>query len=172
MKKMIIAALLIAGVAAMPASAKELNIAVLDAQGVINSTNAAKRAVEELKKKTAEGQAKVAEMEKPLVERQNELAEKRSALSPEKYSEMEADLRKDVIKFRAEAQSIQESLDRENVKLRREIAEEVRKVVDEMSEKNGYDLVLPLNGAFFVKDSLNITEEVLKKVNKALDAKK
>lgn len=170
MKKVVLLAALMTFAGGLSAQAQEAKIAVLDAQGVVNSTDAAKQAVEILREKTAEAQKKINEMQAPLLKRRQELEQKRSVLSQEKFLEEESKLRKDMNTFRAEAQSMQEGLDRENLKLRRKITEEVRKVVDKVAEERGYSAVLPKKMMLYVDEAIDISADVLKRVNANMES--
>ncbi len=167
--KHIFAALILGfGIAAQ--AADDVKIAVLDAQEVINNTNAAKRAVEALKSRQAEAQKQIEDLEAPLISRREELERKRSAMTQEQFLEAQSGLRRDINQFRAEAQNIQESLDREQLRLRREIAETVKQEVEAMSAERNYTIVLPKGLVFFAVDSVDISSEVLKRANAKLDA--
>lgn len=162
--------MLLAGlIIATAGTAHAAGIAVLDAQQVVNGTNAAKRAIESLKDKRDDAQNRINKLEKPLIDKRRKLEDQRSVLSNEQFLEKQSELRKELVQFRAEAQAIQEELDRENLKLRKKITDAMRKVVAEMAKKNDYEIVLPKNVLFFADDSVDISEEVLKRVNAELD---
>ena len=167
-KHKIVAAMLVLGCMLAPA-AQALNIAVLDANEVINQTNAAKRAIDQLTKKRDAAQQRIQKMETTFTEQKRKLEDQSSVMNAEQLNTAQADLRKDFLKFRAEAQSIQEELDRENLTLRKTIADTVRTVVEQMAKERKYDVVLPKNLLFYSTDAVDISNEVLKRANAALD---
>ena len=150
------------------AAADKVMIAIMDASAVINGTNAAKQAREILKTETTKAQAKIDSMETTLIGQQKELQAKKSILSSDKYADEEDKLRKEFRDFRAKAQEIQEELDKKNLKLRKEITDTIKKVVDKMAKERDYQIVLAKNMVLYSADYIDISDEVLKRVNKEL----
>ena len=153
-------------------SATKSGIAVIDAPGVINKTNAAENAREVLRIKTTEAQTKINAMEKELTTLKNDLAKKRAVMSEEKFAEANLKLSQQVRDFRNKAQSIQEDLDRENVKLKKQITNALTKVVADLAKEKGYKIVLAKHLLLFSNDSIDISDEVLKRINKKMKSKK
>jgi len=165
-----LASVITTGALAGALHAQAVNIAVLDAQEVINSTNAAQRAVEQLKGRQDEAQNRIDALEAPLIERREDLERKRSAMTQEQFLAAQSELRRDINQFRAEAQAIQEELDREQIRLRRIIAETVKSEVEELAAERNYTLVLPKGLVFHAVESIDISAEVLQRANATLDA--
>lgn len=158
-------AILTLGLMATPLAQK---IAVLDSQRVVNSTNAAKKAVKELTAARDAAQKKVKKLEKPLLEKRNALEEKKSVLSQEDFLKEQGKLRNDVRSFRLEAQTIQEDLERKNLTFRKKISDTVREVVAEYAKEKGYDIVLPKALLLYATDATDISDAVLARTNKKL----
>ena len=170
MKKFLFAVALAATViSANAAEAKDQVIAVVDLQKVIGGSNAAKRDVEKLQGMAKKSQEKVKNLQKPLVEERKKLEQQRTVLSQEEFLEREAQLRKKINAYRNEEQDIQGALDRENLMLRRNINEAAFAAVKEIATKRKYSLVLQSNVTLYVGDTVDITADVLKNVNKRLD---
>jgi outer membrane protein len=167
MSKITIGALLLA--VGVVFTAQAANIAVLNVVEIVNKTNAHKRAEQALIKERDKAQAKVEKLEKPLIEKRRRLEERRSMLSQEQFLEEQAGLRKEVRQFRAEAQSLQEALQREVLRRRKEIVDAINDVVADLAKQKGYDIVLPQNVLLFASDSIDISGEVLKRTNQKLD---
>lgn len=152
------------------ANAAELKIAVLDSQKVINETNAAKRAVDTLKKQRDDAQKRINALEAPLVEKQRKLAEQEKVLAPDKFAEAQTAFQKDVATFRSQAQGIQDGLDKNGFALRKQITDVVKGVVNKLAAERKYDLVIPKAMAFYTSSNVtDITAEVLAQSNAALD---
>jgi outer membrane protein len=170
LKTLAAAALIAAAAFVGQANAAELKIAVLDSQKVINDTNASKRAVETLKKNRDEAQKKINALEAPLVEKQKKLAEQQKVLAPDKFAEAQTAFQKDVAAFRAQAQTIQEGLEKNGFALRKQITDAVKGVVNKIAAERKYDLVIPKAMAFYTSANVtDITAEVLAQTNAALD---
>ncbi len=163
-------AMVLAVGAAFGANAAPANVAVFDAQQVINGTNAAKRAVTELTGKRNAAQARIDALEKPLIEKQEKLRGQQSVMAADKFQQAQADFAKELNTFREQAQKIQNDLDEQNMKLRKQIADAVRTAVEGIAKEKGYDVVLPKAVTFYTSAGVaDISTEVLSRANKTLD---
>lgn len=170
MKKGALAAIAVASFTAAAAQAADAKIAVFDAQDVINDTNAAKRAVTSLTGKRDAAQAKIDALKKPLIDKQNKLREQQGVLSAEKFQAAQAEFSKELAKFRTDAQNIQNDLDNENAKVRKELDDAVHTAVEALAKEKGYDLILPKGMTFYTSTNVpDISSEVLARTNKLLD---
>lgn len=167
---------LIAAVVAIAALTGTVNaqakptVAVLDAQQVINGTNAAKRAVTELKGKQAAAQARIDALEKPLLEKKQTLISQQGVMAADKFKQAGADFTKELDTFRQQAIKIQTELDEQNMKLRKQINDAVRTVVEQIAKEKGYDLILPKGMTFYASAGVpDISTEALTRANKMLD---
>ncbi len=166
MKRLLVTFMLVTLVFATPVQA--LNIAVLDAQTVMNESKAAKRAVEKIKIERDKAQSKIKKLEGPLLEKKKRLEDQKSVLNREDFAEKQNELRKAYRKFKSEGQSIKDALDLKYLKFRQEITDATRTAVQEISKEKKYDIVLPKHVLYFTNDEIDITDEVLKRVNKKL----
>lgn len=144
-------------------------IAVLDAQGVIAQANAAKRANEILKIDAEEAQKELDKMKEKIKKQDADLVKKKSVLSESKFKDQENKLKKDVKAYYAEVQASEENLQRRRAELRQPIVDAMREVTREMAKKSKYTVILPLQMTHFHEEGINITADVLKRVNKKLD---
>lgn len=169
MKNILLAAIAVAALTATAAVA-EVKVAIFDAQETINATNAAKRAVQTLTSKRDAAQAKINALEKPLIDKQDKLREQQAVMTADKLKAAQTEFAKDLAKFRADAQAIQADLDKENLKIRKQIADAVRTVVEEIAKEKGYDVILPKGMTFYTSPAIpNISADALARANKVLD---
>lgn len=156
--------------AAPAASGSALRVALVDTQMIINSTNASKRAVQELTSKKDAAQAKINAMEKPLIEKQEKLREQQAVMSADKFQQAQADFGKELTKFRTDAQAIQVDLDTANLKLRKQITDAVREAIAAVARDKGFDVVLPKSVSLYNSAKLvDISAEVLTRANQIMD---
>lgn len=175
MKHMMLAGALASGVvghamAADTAKAEGLKVAVFDAQQVMNATNAAKKAVASLTSKQEAAQGKIDALKKPLMEKQKKLREQQTVMAADKFQTAQEAFTKDLMEFRTKAAEIQDGLDEENARLRKQISDVVRSTVEQIAKQKGYDLVVPKGMTFYAAPTIaDISADVLEKANKALD---
>lgn len=157
------------GAAHAQAAAKP-TMAVFDAQLVINGTNAAKRANADLTSKRNAAQTKINALEKPLLEKKQKLIAQQGVMAADKFQQASADFSKEVDSFRGQAQQIQNDLDEQIIKLRKQIADAVRTVVEQIAKEKGYDVVLPKGMTFYTSANVpDISADALARANKMLD---
>lgn len=174
MKKLLLTSLTtLALIAAQPAITQsafaQAKIAVFDAQNVINNTAAAKRAVSSLQAKREAAQKQINGLEAPLLQKRQQLAEQQGVLAADKFKAAQEAFAKDLAGFRAKALGIQEELDKDNLKFRKQISDAVKDVVAEIAKAKGYDLVLPKSVTFYTAPTVvDISAEVLTKVDAKL----
>lgn len=169
MKKILLAAALATSVLAATPALAEVKVAIFDAQAVLNNTNAAKRAISSLQGKREDAQKRINALEAPLLQKRQQLAEQQGVLAADKFKAAQESFAKDLAAFRDKAIGIQEDLDAENLKLRKQIADATRDVVNDIAKAKGYDLVLPKNMTFYAGANVpDISDEVLSKVNAKL----
>jgi len=169
MKKIIMLSLFAAAMfAGHNAMAADMKIAVVDAQYVLSETDQAKATLEDLQSQNLAESKKFAAIEEELTKRRNGLFSKKDILSEEKYLAEESALRRDIRQAQAEAQEASEALDRKSFKVRREIGLEIQAVIKEFAEDKGYQAVLNKSTMLFASDAIDISGEVLKRVNKRL----
>ncbi|MDD9912183.1 MAG: OmpH family outer membrane protein [Alphaproteobacteria bacterium] len=143
-------------------------IAVLDVVEVMNASEANKKAGKEMVKKRDAIQSKVDKMKEPLLEKERRLGERRSMMTQEQFLEEQSDLRKEINSFKFEAQEMQAGLQTEALKHRKEIADAMSDIVAEIAKEKKFDVVLPRHGLLYAVDTVNISQEVLKRLNKRL----
>lgn len=168
--KTIAAIALMLGAWAVPAHAVDSKIAVFDAQQVINGTNAAKRAISALTGKRNAAQSKIDALEKPLLDKRKKLAEQQAVMAADKFRTEQEAFAKELVAFRNQAQQIQNGLDEDNMKLRKQIADAVRSAVEAIAKEKGYDVVLPKGMTFYTSANVpDISADALARANKLLD---
>lgn len=145
------------------------NIAVLDVADVVRSTDAHQRDAAELKKQEDAARADLQKMMKPLEEETRKLEQRKDLLSQEQFLEEQSNLRKKIRQFRSEEQAKAEGLQRESLRRRKIVAEAVTRVVNNLAKEKGYDMVLPSNMVLYRVDAVDISPEVLRRVNKELN---
>tara|TARA_R110000868_G_scaffold190862_1_gene434886 strand:- start:187979 stop:188518 length:540 start_codon:yes stop_codon:yes gene_type:complete len=153
------------------AYAADVKIAVLDMQMVMNGTKVAQEKQADLKKRSEAAQKRFAEMEESFKKRVEDLESKKSILSEDKFLEEQSELRRLGRERQGEVQTVNDELGHEYKRIQKQISDEVDLIVTEMSKAKGYDAVLAKGYLLYSSDSVDITDEVLKSVDAALNKK-
>jgi outer membrane protein len=148
-------------------SAHAVSMATVDMQQVMSDAKAAKSAKTQLEAKQKAFQASVNQTEVQLQKGDQDLAKQRSVLSAEAFKgKLEA--------FRKQAAAAQKDVQSKRLKLRRAfemaivtIQKEVTSIIAQVAAEKQYDIVIPSAQTLYHKPDLDITAEVLSR----LDAK-
>lgn len=151
------------------AGAKDMKIGIVDLDQAVGATKEGKAAREELEKKKREAELEL----QPMIERYQQLTDdyqkKRVVLSPEKLREMELDITELQSRLELKQSEVQSRLRVDFERLVGPLREKLARVVDEVGREDDYSLILMRNtpGVMFAKESMDITELVIKKFNEA-----
>jgi len=147
-------------------------IAVVDSRRVIAESNEAKKLMSDIEKMKKEMQDKLQGIEKKLTDKKEELDRKQTVLSESQFLDEQSKLKSEVRDFRSKGQSMEEELNKEFMLRRREIIRILQQVVTELAKERGYDVVLDAGQLLYANDSVDVTDEVMKRVNKHFDTAK
>jgi Skp family chaperone for outer membrane proteins len=161
-----------------------LNLIVLFVVSSVNATEFATVKVEEIiKNSTAmekvnkDIEKKKKEIEKDLQKEEKELAEEKSSLEKE-VNVLEKDVaekkiqkfQEKVLKFQTKVRENEQTLQQANIDAVNKILGNIKSVLSEMKNekdsKYAYDMVLPTSGVVFVEKDLDVSGEVLTRLNK------
>ncbi len=151
-----------------PAGGQAPVIAILDTQKVIQQSDASAAARKSLAEYRDVLQRKFAARGEALRKRQDELARQQAVLSNEAFERRRLALDRDLAGFRRNRDRINANLNQANAiisaKIRRVMAKELAAVMKEWK----IDLTLARSAVLVFDEQLNVTAEVLARVNKAL----
>lgn len=159
-----------ATVTAAPAVAKAeipsvRKVAMVDMQRVLNDTKAGKRARKELE---ASSKTKQEKLEKKQAKLEAE-AQKLGALQGQQLAAAQERLQREYMEVQNMAAALEQELATEHNKLLAKMYENSQAIVAEIAKKEGIDLVLVRDQmtVIYAQDGFDITEEVVKRYDKA-----
>ncbi len=148
------------------------NVAVVDMQRVMADSKAANSARSQLESKQKSFQAQVGKTESDLQKKDQELAKQRSLLAADEFKNKLTD-------FRKKAAEAQKDVQQKRLKLRRAfemsivtIQKKVTSIVAQIAKEKGYNLVVPTAQSLYFDKSLDVTSEVLKRLDSQLPSMK
>lgn len=143
-------------------------IAVVNIQKIIATSAAAKDVKKQIESKRETYQNAINKEEEKLREQDKELAGQRSLLSAEAYKEKVEEFKKKVAAIQQDVQEKRGQMDRAYAKSLSRIQQISVDVITEICKAKGFSLAVPSNGVLFAETELDISDEVLKEVNKRL----
>lgn len=143
-------------------------VAVVDYQRVLREAKAAQSIRHQLEERRAAFEREVREEQARLVEEERELARQRALLSPEAFAERRRQFEEEAARVQRLVQSRRQELDRVAAEAYARVRDAVVRVVSELAEEKGFNLVLPSSAVLLFAPELDLTEDVLKGVDRIL----
>lgn len=150
------------------ASARAETVAIVNIQKIMRESLAAKSASDQLKAKQEQFANDIKGKEAALKKEDEELAKQRSVLAPDAFEQK-------VHTFREKAAGIQRDVQGKQVQLNKaynsalgEMQKTIVEIIAGMASEKGFKVAIPSNQALYADPSLDITDEVLKRLNSKL----
>ena len=167
---------LIVMIFAMPAYAQEgetsLKIAVVNVERLMNESKAAKSIADQGKDIGKKYQKEAAKLGKDLKESEEDLIEASKGDDKDAFLKQRENFQKDLGKSEQKMQELRLNNDKAIAKALNTLSEEINDIVEDMTDENGYDLVVTGNNVFYASEDLDITDAIMKKLNKNLPSVK
>jgi outer membrane protein len=151
------------------AQAKDMKVAVLNMQKVIEASEPGKQAMTDLQGKFQKIKTDLETQKKKIEGMRDELQKQSLVLSQEAKQTKEFEMRRMVRDFQDSYQNYQRQMALEQKKISQPILKVLVDVVKEYSEKHGFTLVVDKNnsGLLYADESVDKTNEVIVELNKA-----
>jgi outer membrane protein len=141
--------------------------AVIDYQRILRDAAAARSIRAQIESRRKAYQGEISKEEQRLYEADKEFAKQRSLLTPEAFAEKRRAFEEDVSEVQRLVQQRRRELDRVAEVALNEVKTALIDIVTGIAEERGFNLVLPSSEVLFFSRKIDLTEEVLAK----LDAK-
>jgi outer membrane protein len=147
--------------------AKEVKIAVIDLQQVVRKSEAGQEALKKLQAKFDALKKQLEAKEEELRRFKEDLEKKAPLLSPEARQEKEREYQKMLREYQAQREDAQYEMKQAEQKALQPIMHDLEKVVKEMAQKEGYDLLLEkrMPGLYWASPEIDLTEHVIELYN-------
>ncbi|MEH6632121.1 MAG: OmpH family outer membrane protein [Halopseudomonas aestusnigri] len=152
------------------AQSTQLKIAVVDTQKVIQASQAYKQINQRVDGLRNQFQQEFKLKEQNLVTENQKLVRQKSILAPEVYAQKKADIDKQAAIIRSQAKERKNSINQLRNAGLKQIQSQLGTIIDQMVAANGFDLIIAKQSLVWTKPSLDITDEVVQKLNTSLPA--
>jgi outer membrane protein len=142
--------------------------AVIDYQRILRDAAAARSIREQIETRRKVYQEEISKEEQRLHAADKEFAKQRSVLSPEAFAEKRREFEQDVAEVQRMVQERRRELDRMSAAALNQVKEALIEIVTSIAEERGFNLVVPSSEVLFFSRSLDLTEEVLAKLDARL----
>lgn len=159
-------ALLVGGLLPQAANA-EFKVAFVDMQRALQSSEAGRDAQKQYETEVKKSQGKIDEKKSEFERLQKNYTKQKESLSDKAKQDKEEELMGVEKELKRSFQDTQDTLRRRNAQIVGELVEQLRKVVDQLGQEEGYTLILEKGGPalLYADTKIDITDEVIRKFN-------
>jgi len=143
-------------------------IAIVDVQLVLDNSVAVKHLRESIDKISEQFSKELSAKEIEFKQMESELVKKRETLKPEQFDNDVEGFYKQLSAFQHDTQKKKEKLERAHSEAIESIHGNTIKIVHEIAKERGFTLALPMSQTLYSEEALNITTEVIKRLNQKI----
>jgi Skp family chaperone for outer membrane proteins len=143
-------------------------IAVVDVESILENSIAVtgiRKAINELSENI---QKEILQQEKELKKRHQELLDLQKTLSPEKFDSLVLQFNKNTSKVQKNIHLKKIALEQAHSQAREVVHQKISTIISDLAKKRNFNIVLPSSQILHVTTELNITPEVISKLNESL----
>lgn len=149
-------------------TANATNIAVVDLENVLKNCDAMKDAQQKISKKQAGFQKEIDKKQEALEKESKQVSAKKGVLSDDAFNKEQEKFSKKVDDLKELVNSRQDTLKKSSLDVINKVNDKIKEVIDEVKEEKKLDLIITAQSTIYYQDDLNISEDVLKKLNKKI----
>lgn len=151
-----------------PLPAKGSAIVVIDIALVVRDSAAARNMRTQIERQQATLRAEDEKTDKDLRTAEQELVQQRTILAPEAFNQRRRDFERRVAEAQQAAQSRRRDIEEAFATAQRRIEGAMNEIVIEIAKENDYRVVLPRAVVVASHDQVDITDEILQRLNRKL----
>lgn len=159
-------------VMAEDAPSEPIKIAVVDIQQLMGASKAAKSIQSQGKDLRNKYQKKIKKIEDDLKKTEKKLVELSKGESKEDFDDKKKEFQEKLIDGQKEVRELNKKLDKAIGEALNKLRDEIVEIVGNIATDNKYDLVISRADVVIVSKKIDITAEVMKKLNKELSSVK
>jgi len=144
------------------------SIAIVDLNLVLSDSKSAKDATKQFEKIQKSMEKDIVESDKKMLEERNKLIEQQSVIAPEAFEIKAKDYEKKLQNYQVDKQKKLRNLEGVLQNVRNEILENVKPILEDLSMELGVTVILEKNSVLLNANNMDITENVIKRLNKEL----
>ena len=144
------------------------SIGVIDINKILSESDAAVTAAKEIEEIAIEIENEIKLSDEEIIKEQNLLIESQSIMAPEAFESKRNEYEIKVQKYNNERQSKLMKIDELIAVSRNDILTAIKPILEEISNEKGITIVLEKASIMLNAEKMDITNEVLKKLNKSL----
>ena len=144
------------------------SVAIVDLNLILSESKAAKNATKQFEEIQKSTEDKIIASDKKMLDERNKLIEQQSVIAPEAFELKAKDYEKKLQEYQADKQNKLRKLEGVLQKARNTILEKVKPILEDISKELGVTVILEKNSVLLSANNMDITDNVIKKLNKEL----
>ena len=140
----------------------------IDFKYILNESEAGKKAQNSLKSKLDKGIKTLQEKEKKIQEEEKKIIQQKKLISADEYKKKVTDLRSKVSSLQKERNVLLEQVANQRTKARNELLKNLNPIIKDYMKEKKIRMVLDKKGILLADENLNITQDIMKEMNKKL----
>ena len=146
----------------------EQKVAYLDMKFVLNNSKAGKGAQDFLQKSFKENQKEFLDAEEALKKEESDLLAQKTILTKEEYQKKSDNLRKRVIDYQSQRRAALDKITTQRAEARQKLIEKLDPILENYVKEKDISLVIDKKNILMANTNLDITNTIIKKLNKEL----
>jgi len=163
-----LAASAILAASASTAFAADNSIAIVDTQKIFEKATALTKIKDQLDKKAEEYKTESSKKEDYFKKKFDDLEKQKSILSNEAFEKKSGELSKEFAEAQKKVQDNRQKLDKAYVDAMQQVNDTFSTLVSDEAKKKGYQVVMPKLQTLFSDNNIEITDQMIKELNKKL----
>ena len=144
------------------------SIGIVDLNKILTESKAAINATKQISDIQKDVEIEIKESDEKIIAERSKLIEQQSVMAPEAFELKVQDFEKKAQKHQIDRQEKLQNLDNIVQNTRFQILEEVRPILDEISNEMGITVLLEKNSVILSADNMDITDIIIKSLNSKL----
>jgi len=140
----------------------------IDFKYILNESKAGKDAQIFLKKKLNNGIKKLQDKEKAIQESEKKIIQQKKVINAEEYKKKVKELRNKVASLQKERNDLLDSVAKQRAKARTELLKNLNPIMKEYMKEKNIRMIMNKNSILLADENLDITQEIIKILNKRL----
>ena len=165
--KKIIFIIMMVSLAAFTAQAAEVKIGYVDLQRIVTTSDQGKEAMQTLASIEKAKNALISEKVNEIKKLEEEFTKQGAILNPETKQKKQIEHEKLMSEYQKMRKDRDEELKKNETEFIQKIVIDVKKLLAQIAEEEGYTTILNEAGVVYIPDEFNLTDRVIKKFNEA-----
>tara|TARA_B100000963_G_scaffold336267_1_gene331154 strand:+ start:11819 stop:12343 length:525 start_codon:yes stop_codon:yes gene_type:complete len=140
----------------------------VDFKYILNESKAGKEAQDYLKKKLNDGIKNLKKKEKSIQEEEKKIIQQKKVISAEEYKKKVTDLRGKVSSLQKERNKLLDTVAKQRATAKKELLKNLNPIMSDYMKENKIRMIVDKKSILLADESLNLTEEIIKILNKKL----